>query len=108
MAADAEDADIVTVEGLTSNEYLTPVQQAFAEAGAVQCGCTPGLVVATTALLETNPRPSEDDVRDALVGNLCRCIGYGAIARAVASSGCASRVSARSPAITSASAQPRP
>ena len=77
LAAQADGHDIVTVEGLGAGDDLHPVQQAFVTAGAVQCGfCTPGLVVATAALLQRTPNPSEDEIREALSGNLCRCTGY--------------------------------
>jgi carbon-monoxide dehydrogenase small subunit len=75
---------VVTVEGLVESDGLHRVQEAFVEAGAVQCGfCTPGLVVATAALLEHRPDPSEDEIREALSGNLCRCTGYAKIFDAV-------------------------
>ncbi len=75
---------IQTVESLSDGEQLHPVQRAFVDAGAVQCGfCTPGLVVATYALLKRNPEPSEQEVREALSGNICRCTGYGKILEAV-------------------------
>jgi carbon-monoxide dehydrogenase small subunit len=84
LAGQAEGAEIVTVEGLAGDGELHPVQQAFVEAGAVQCGfCTPGLVVATHDLLEREPRPSDAQVREALAGNLCRCTGYEKILDAV-------------------------
>ena len=84
MAADAEGAEVTTVEGLGSRDELHPVQQAFIDHGAVQCGfCTPGLIVAAHHLLQQDPHPSADDVREALSGNLCRCTGYGAILRAM-------------------------
>jgi carbon-monoxide dehydrogenase small subunit len=84
LAAQADAHDIVTVEGLGAGDELHPVQQAFVDAGAVQCGfCTPGLVVATSALLERTPNPSEDEIREALSGNLCRCTGYTKIFDAV-------------------------
>jgi aerobic carbon-monoxide dehydrogenase small subunit len=77
LAAQADGHEVATVEGLAEDGRLHPVQEAFAETGAVQCGfCTPGLVVATAALLEANPDPSEDEIREALSGNLCRCTGY--------------------------------
>ena len=77
LAAQADGHDVVTVEGLGAGDDLHPVQQAFVDAGAVQCGfCTPGLVVATAALLQRTPNPSEDEIREALSGNLCRCTGY--------------------------------
>jgi carbon-monoxide dehydrogenase small subunit len=77
LAAQANGHEVVTVEGLADGDDLHPVQAAFVEAGAVQCGfCTPGLVVAVADLLDRVPDPSEDDVREALSGNLCRCTGY--------------------------------
>jgi carbon-monoxide dehydrogenase small subunit len=85
LAAQAHDREVRTVEGLSSGERLHPVQEAFVEAGAVQCGfCTPGLVVAVAHLLEENPAPSPFEVREALSGNLCRCTGYQKILDAVA------------------------
>ena len=84
LAAQAEGHDIVTVEGLAQEAQLHPVQEAFAETGAVQCGfCTPGLIVATADLLAHNPDPSDDEIREALSGNLCRCTGYEKIFDAV-------------------------
>src|SRR5437762_1722162 len=77
LAAQADGHEVVTVEGLAEDGELHPVQSAFVEAGAVQCGfCTPGLVVATADLLRRTPQPSEDEIREALSGNLCRCTGY--------------------------------
>ena len=84
LAGQANGHDVVTVEGLASEDGLHPVQEAFVAAGAVQCGfCTPGLVVATAALLERTPSPSDDEIREALSGNLCRCTGYAKIFDAV-------------------------
>jgi carbon-monoxide dehydrogenase small subunit len=85
LAAQADGHDIVTVEGLAGEEgELHPVQDAFVQAGAVQCGfCTPGLVVAAADLLRRSPRPSDDEIREALSGNLCRCTGYQKILEAV-------------------------
>jgi carbon-monoxide dehydrogenase small subunit len=84
LAAQAEGHEVVTVEGLAEEGRLHRVQEAFVEAGAVQCGfCTPGLVVATADLLAHNPRPSDDEIREALSGNLCRCTGYAKIFDAV-------------------------
>jgi carbon-monoxide dehydrogenase small subunit len=84
LAAQAEGHDVVTVEGLAQDGRLHPVQEAFSETGAVQCGfCTPGLIVATADLLQRNPTPSEDEIREALSGNLCRCTGYAKIFDAV-------------------------
>jgi carbon-monoxide dehydrogenase small subunit len=83
-AGQAQDRSIITVEGLASGDALHPVQEAFVEAGAVQCGfCTPGLVVAVADLLRQRPDPSDDEIREALSGNLCRCTGYGKIFDAV-------------------------
>jgi carbon-monoxide dehydrogenase small subunit len=80
----AEGRTVVTVEGLAEGEHLHPVQQAFVDAGAVQCGfCTPGLVVAVHDLLQRDADPSDADVREALAGNLCRCTGYEKILDAV-------------------------
>jgi aerobic carbon-monoxide dehydrogenase small subunit len=84
LAAQADGHDVVTVEGLGADDELHPVQQAFVDAGAVQCGfCTPGLVVATAALLRRIPDPTEDEIREELSGNLCRCTGYQKIFDAV-------------------------
>jgi len=84
LAAQADGHEVVTVEGLADGDELHPVQRAFVETGAVQCGfCTPGLVVATADLLRRVPRPSDDQIREALSGNLCRCTGYGRIFEAV-------------------------
>ena len=75
---------ITTVEGMASGSVLHPLQQAFAELGAAQCGyCTPGILLASKSLLETNRRPSRDEIREALAGNLCRCTGYAKIIEAV-------------------------
>jgi aerobic carbon-monoxide dehydrogenase small subunit len=84
LAAQADGHQVTTVEGLAQGERLHAVQQAFVDAGAVQCGfCTPGLVVATADLLQRNASPSEDEIREALSGNLCRCTGYAKIFDAV-------------------------
>ena len=84
LAGQAEDREIITVEGLAGEGELHPVQEAFVAAGAVQCGfCTPGLIVATHDLLARNPSPSDDEIREALAGNLCRCTGYEKILDAV-------------------------
>jgi len=84
LAAQAEGHEVTTVEGLADGELLHPVQEAFVEAGAVQCGfCTPGLVVAAADLLERVADPSDDEIREALSGNLCRCTGYEKIFDAV-------------------------
>jgi aerobic carbon-monoxide dehydrogenase small subunit len=84
LAAQADGHEILTVEGLAQEGELHPVQEAFVEAGAVQCGfCTPGLVVAAADLLRRVPDPSDDEIREALSGNLCRCTGYQKIFDAV-------------------------
>ena len=84
-AGQAEGREIVTVEGLArSEDELHPIQEAFLQAGAVQCGfCTPGLIVATHDLLQRSPSPSDPEIREALAGNLCRCTGYEKILDAV-------------------------
>jgi len=77
LAAQLEGRSIITVEGLSSEKSLHPVQQAFAERGAVQCGfCTPGMVLASVDFLQRNPMPTRAEIREALSGNLCRCTGY--------------------------------
>ena len=84
MAATCTSSQITTVEGLADGDALTDVQQAFVEAGGVQCGfCTPGLIVAVHNLLESNPTPTGTEVKEALSGNICRCTGYGRIFDAV-------------------------
>jgi len=84
LAAQADGHEVTTVEGLAGEDELHPVQQAFVDAGAVQCGfCTPGLVVAAADLLRRSPQPTEDEIREALSGNLCRCTGYAKIFDAV-------------------------
>ena len=83
LALQADDRQVTTIEGLAGDE-LAPLQQAFLREGGVQCGfCTPGMLISATALLQANPAPSEDEVRVALSGNLCRCTGYDGIVRAV-------------------------
>ena len=84
LAAQADGHEVVTVEGLAAEAELHPVQEAFADTGAVQCGfCTPGFVVAAADLLRRIPDPSDDEIREALSGNLCRCTGYQKILDAV-------------------------
>ncbi len=84
LAAEAEGHEIRTIEGLSQGEKLHPLQEKFLEMAALQCGiCTPGVLVATDALLKKNPNPSETEVRYWLAGNLCRCTGYDKIVRAV-------------------------
>jgi len=85
LAVQADGAQVTTVEGLADGGTLNPLQEAFLVRGGVQCGfCTPGMLVSATALLESNPAPTEDEIRIAVSGNLCRCTGYDGIVRAVA------------------------
>ena len=84
LAAACADKTVETVEALATTGVLHPMQQAFLDAGAVQCGfCTPGFIVSANALLATNPEPSDAEIREALAGNICRCTGYGKILEAV-------------------------
>ncbi len=84
LAVECDQALIVTVEGLAGDTQLDPIQKAIIDAGGVQCGyCTPGILIASRALLDRNPDPSESEIRAALVGNLCRCTGYMRIIEAV-------------------------
>lgn len=84
LGADAAGADIVTVEGIADGDRLHPVQQAFIDTGAVQCGyCTPGFIVSVKALLDRSPHPSAEEVEEAISGNICRCTGYTKIFDAV-------------------------
>jgi 4-hydroxybenzoyl-CoA reductase alpha subunit len=84
LAAEAQGAEITTIEGLSTNGALHPVQQAFVETGGIQCGfCSPGMILAAKALLDRSPDPSEEEIRRALSGNLCRCTGYARILEAV-------------------------
>jgi len=84
LAAEAQGAFVTTVEGIAQGETLHPLQQAFLDEAALQCGiCTPGFIVASKALLDVHPDPSEEQVRYWLAGNLCRCTGYDKIVRAV-------------------------
>jgi len=84
LAVELDGKEITTIEGLSENGQLSPLQQAFADLNAVQCGyCTPGMLMASTALLRRNPDPTELDIQEALVGNLCRCTGYQRIIDAV-------------------------
>ena len=88
LAVQADGASVLTVEGLAPNGELTPLQRSFNEHHALQCGyCTPGMLMSATALLERNPRPTEEDVRYALQGNICRCTGYVNIVEAVVAAG---------------------
>jgi len=89
LAVEADGAQITTIEGLEENGELHPLQQAFLDAGAVQCGfCTPGMIMSAKALLDRNPNPTEEEVRLGVSGNLCRCTGYMQVVRAVLSLAC--------------------
>ncbi|HIF11736.1 MAG TPA: (2Fe-2S)-binding protein [Dehalococcoidia bacterium] len=84
LAAEMDGNEITTIEGIATQGKLNPVQEAFIKDGALQCGfCTPGFIVSTTALLQRNPDPSEEEIRTKLAGNLCRCTGYDKIIMAV-------------------------
>jgi carbon-monoxide dehydrogenase small subunit len=84
LALSAQDAEVTTIEGLGSVESLHPVQQAFIERGGLQCGyCTPGLIMAAAGLLQETPQPSEEEVKFAIGGNLCRCTGYTKVIEAI-------------------------
>jgi len=86
LVVDCEGRDILTIEGLASDGELHPIQKAFIKYGAIQCGfCTPGMVMSAKALLDTNPEPTEQEVRKAIAGNLCRCTGYTKIVEAILS-----------------------
>ena len=84
LAVEADGCDVTTIEGIAQDGRLHPVQEALVEHGGIQCGfCTPGMVMSAVALLEENPRPTADQIRQALAGNLCRCTGYTKIVDAV-------------------------
>jgi len=84
LAAEVAGSDITTIEGLGQDDRLHPLQQAFVDYNAVQCGfCTPGMILMASALLDENPHPTEEDIRQYLQGNLCRCTGYGKIVQAI-------------------------
>ena len=84
LALQADGREVATIEGLAATDGLAPLQRAFLEEGGVQCGfCTPGMLISATALLRDEPNPTEDEIRVALAGNLCRCTGYDGIVRAV-------------------------
>ena len=84
LAVECDGTKIVTVEGLADDKQLDPIQEAIIEAGGVQCGfCTPGILISSRAFLNRNPDPSDEEIREALVGNLCRCTGYARIVEAV-------------------------
>lgn len=85
FAVSADGKRVETIEGIGTEEHPHPLQQAFMDAGAIQCGfCTPGMIMAAKALLDRNPRPTKEEVRQAMSGNLCRCTGYEKIERAIA------------------------
>jgi carbon-monoxide dehydrogenase small subunit len=84
LAIEARGKDILTIEGLAANGKLHPLQDAFIKYGAIQCGfCTPGMILAAKALLDRNPRPTKDEIKEAISGNLCRCTGYIKIIEAI-------------------------
>ena len=84
LAGQCDGREILTIEGVANNGELHPVQKAFVEAGAVQCGyCTPGMILSAVYLLDKNPKPSQGEIRTAIVGNLCRCTGYNKIIDAI-------------------------
>ena len=84
LVAQAQGKQITTIEGVAQNGQLHPLQQAFIDHGAVQCGfCTPGMILSAKALLDETPHPSEQEVREAIAGNLCRCTGYVKIVSAI-------------------------
>jgi aerobic carbon-monoxide dehydrogenase small subunit len=86
LAVEADNRDVLTIEGVETEKGLHPIQEAFVEKGAIQCGfCTPGMVLSAKALLAENPHPDEQDIRMAISGNLCRCTGYQKIVEAVQS-----------------------
>ena len=84
LAVECDGAKIVTIEGLAGDKQLDPIQEAIIQAGGVQCGfCTPGILISSRALLDRNPNPGEEEIREALVGNLCRCTGYVRIVKGI-------------------------
>jgi carbon-monoxide dehydrogenase small subunit len=84
MAVQVQGKEVLTIEGLASGDKLHPIQEAFINAGAIQCGyCTPGMVLAAKAILDENPNPDEEEIKTGLSGNLCRCTGYSKIVKAV-------------------------
>jgi len=84
LALEAEGGDVLTIEGLARGDALHPIQKAYVEAGAIQCGyCTPGMIMAIYSLLEQNPQPSENEIREGIKGVMCRCTGYYKIVEAV-------------------------
>ena len=86
LAPEADGSELITIEGLADGDKLHPIQEAFIKHGAVQCGfCIPGMILSTKALLDENPNPSEEQIRDYIAGNLCRCTGYQKIVEAISS-----------------------
>lgn len=86
LAIEANNNEVITIEGIETEKELHPIQQAFVEKGAIQCGfCTPGMIISSKALLDENPHPDEYDIRRAISGNLCRCTGYQKIVEAIQS-----------------------
>ncbi len=84
LAVQAAGGEVLTIEGLAENGVLHPIQQAFVDHGAIQCGfCTPGMILSAKALLDANPKPTEPEIRTAISGNLCRCTGYQKIVQAI-------------------------
>jgi aerobic carbon-monoxide dehydrogenase small subunit len=84
LAVETDGKEVLTIEGLADGPELHPLQEAFVEQGAIQCGyCTPGMILAAKALLDENPRPTEEEIKEGLAGNLCRCTGYYSIVKAV-------------------------
>jgi carbon-monoxide dehydrogenase small subunit len=84
LAMEVQDQEVITIEGLASNGKLNPIQQEFIDKWALQCGyCTPGMIMSAKALLDVNPSPTEEEIRDAIAGNLCRCTGYAKIVEAI-------------------------
>jgi carbon-monoxide dehydrogenase small subunit len=88
LAVQADGKEILTIEGMETEEGIHPIQQAFIDNGAIQCGfCTPGMILSAKALLDRNPHPSEEEIRTAISGNLCRCTGYQKIVEAIEEAG---------------------
>jgi carbon-monoxide dehydrogenase small subunit len=84
LAREVDGHEVITIEGIASNGKLHPIQQQFIDKWALQCGyCTPGMIMSAKALLDANPRPTEEEIRDAIAGNLCRCTGYAKIIEAI-------------------------